>query len=31
MHACGSQASELEVMRTREAVISTEALINVNF
>ena len=29
MCACDSQASELEVMR--EAVISTEALINVNF
>ena len=30
MHACDSQAFEL-VMTTREAVILTEALINVNF
>ena len=31
MRACGSQASDLEVTTTREAVILTEALINVNF
>ena len=28
MHACGSQASELEVTTDKGGVISTEALIN---